>query len=112
MLKNKGEVSIVFPLFLKHVSTQYNAKVKAVRFDNAPELASTDLLKDLGMIHYFSCAYTPQQNSVVERKHQHLLNIARALLFQSNVPLAYWSDCIMTAIFLINRMPSPLFDNK
>ena len=35
MLKNKREVSIVFPLFLKHVSTQHNAKVKDIRSDNA-----------------------------------------------------------------------------
>ena len=112
MLKNKGEVSVIFLLFLKHISTQYNMKVKAIRTDNAPELAFTDLIKTLGMFHYFSCAYTPQQNSVVERKHQHLLNVARSLLFQSNVPLEYWSDCVMTAVFLINRMPSPLLDNK
>lgn len=69
MLKNKGKVSVIFPLFLKHISTQYNSKVKAIRSDNAPELAFTDLIKELGMFHYFSCAYTPQQNSVVERKH-------------------------------------------
>lgn len=89
MLRNKSDVSVSFPAFLKHANTQYNAKVKAIRSDNAPELAFTDIIKENGMIHYFSCAYTPQQNSEVERKHKHLLNVARALLFQSNVPLKY-----------------------
>lgn len=38
--------------------------------------------------------------------------MARALLFQSQVPLAYWSDCVLTAVFIINKMPSPLFGFK
>ena len=112
MMRNKSEVSKHFPTFITLVKTQYNTVIKGIRTDNAPELAFTDLVREHGMIHQFSCPYTPQQNSVVERKHQHLLNVARALLFQSNIPLVYWTDCIYTAVFLINRMPSLILDNK
>ncbi|XP_019085460.1 PREDICTED: uncharacterized protein LOC109126393 [Camelina sativa] len=111
LLHNKSEVSIKLPQFLKLVETQYKTAVKKMRTDNAPELVFTDLVNKHGIIHQYSCAYTPQQNSVVERKHQHLLNVARSLLFQSNLPLAYWSNCLLTAVFLINRTPSTVLKN-
>jgi len=38
MLRNKHEVVDVFHVFLKYISTQYNAVVKAIRSDNALEL--------------------------------------------------------------------------
>ena len=111
-LKDKSSVITVFPEFLTFVETQFKTLVKAIRTDNAPELSFTSLLKNKGIQHYFSCAYTPQQNSVVERKHQHILNVARSLLFQSNIPLEYWGDCIQIAVYLINRTPTPLLKNK
>ena len=105
MMRNKSDVSSIFPTFIKHVHTQYNTSIS----DNAPE-AFTQLIIEHVITHQFSCAYTPQQKSVVERKHQHLLNVARALLFLSNVPLVYWSDCVLTAVFLINHTPSLLLN--
>lgn len=112
LLTNKSYVSTVFPGFLQLIETQYSAKIKAIRSDNAPELFFTSLLKSKRIVHFFSCVYTPQQNSVVERKHQYIINVARSLLFQSNVPLEYWRDCTLTAIYLINRTPYPLLDNR
>ena len=46
-----------------------------------------------GIIHQKTCPYTPQQNSIVERKHKYLLETDRALLFQSKLPIGYWGEC-------------------
>lgn len=86
--------------------------MKVVRSDNASELKFADLYKKKGIVPYHSCSETPEQNSVVERKHQHILNVARALMFQSQVPLEFWGDCVLIAVFIINRLRSPLLKDK
>ena len=112
LMRTKSEVLTVFPAFVTLVENQYNVKVKYVRSDNAPELKFTAFFKEKGILPFHSCPETPEQNSVVERKHHHILNVARAFMFQSQIPLAYWGDCVLTAAFVINRTPSPLLGSK
>ena len=33
--------------------------------------------------------------------------MARALFFQSKVPVQFWGECVLAATFLVNRLPSP-----
>nr|GEV60708.1 protein JINGUBANG-like [Tanacetum cinerariifolium] len=36
------------------------------------------------------CAYTAHQNGIAERKHIHVLNVARIIMFQGGIPLNFW----------------------
>ncbi|GKB75122.1 ribonuclease H-like domain-containing protein [Tanacetum coccineum] len=85
LLKSKTEVGKSIESFIKLVFTQFGKKVKVVRSDNGTKFVNhhlSNLFNDLGIIHQTSCAYTPQQNGVAERKHRHLLNVTRSLMFQ------------------------------
>ncbi|XP_071687288.1 uncharacterized protein [Rutidosis leptorrhynchoides] len=111
LIKSKDEVFSHIKSFVFFLETQFESKVKIIRPDNGTEFVNNqmdDFIKDKGILHQTSCVYTPQQNGIVERKHRHLLNVSRALMFQGGLPLNMWSDCILTTCYLINRTPSSI----
>ncbi|GJV18940.1 putative RNA-directed DNA polymerase [Tanacetum coccineum] len=115
LLKNKTEVFDNIMVFYNLIHTQFNKKVKNFRSDNGTEFVNnnfTRFCENHGILHQTSCSNTPQQDGIVERKHRHLLNIARALLFQGWILLNMWTECILTATYLINILPSSVLSGK
>ena len=116
MISNKGYAFTIIKQFVAFVSTQFQKKIKVIRTDNAYELESShegvQFYASSGIIHHKSTPNTPQQNGIVERKHRHLLEVGRALYFQSGLGSAYWTECIKTATYLINRTPSQGLNNR
>ena len=49
---------------------------------------------------------------MVKRKNHHLVEIARTLLLHHTVPQRFWGDVILTAYYLINRMPSSVLGDQ
>ncbi|KAK2450734.1 putative mitochondrial protein [Trifolium repens] len=112
LMKNKSETRQHIINFLTLVETQYHSKVKIIRSDNGIEFEMPQFYATKGIIHQHSCVESPEQNGRVERKHQHLLNVGRALLFQAKMPKIFWSYAIQHATFLINRIPTPYLNGK
>ena len=97
------------------VVNQFSAKIRIIRTDNGKEYVNNDFgayLSSHGIIHQTTCPSTPSQNGVAERKNRHLLEVARSLMFQMNVPKYLWSEAVLTAAYLINRMPSRILGMK
>jgi hypothetical protein len=108
LMKLKSETQSLLKSFITFANTQFNRQIKCVRSDNGTEVKSLlSFFSTLGILFQSSCTSTPQQNGVVERKHRHILNIGRALRFQANLPSQFWGESVLTATYLINRIPTP-----
>jgi len=109
LLKTKSEVATVFQNFHHLVHTQFSSKIKILRSDNGSEYMSNIMIQYLSMhdiIHQTSCVHTPQQNGIAEQKNRDLLEKTRSLMFQMHIPKIFWSQGVLTAAYLVNRLPS------
>ncbi|KAI3770671.1 hypothetical protein L6452_01812 [Arctium lappa] len=88
--------------------TQVNLQkpIKLLRTDNDTEFKNKkveEYLESVRISHQYSVARTPQQNGVVERRNRTLVEAARTMLSQSDLPLFLWVEAISTACYTQNR---------
>ncbi|XP_071729311.1 uncharacterized protein [Rutidosis leptorrhynchoides] len=107
------EVTQQGTVMLAHRTPDREAWLWHRRSDNGGEFVNTSMqqfCQEKGIIHQTSCAHTPEQNGVAERKNRIILEITRALLIESNVPRSFWPEALATATYLINRLPTKILD--
>ncbi|KAJ0876890.1 putative RNA-directed DNA polymerase [Helianthus annuus] len=108
-LKNKAEVYEKFVMFYAMIQTQFQTQIQILRSDNGGEFVNTSMKQFFttkGLIHQTSCAHTPEQNGVSERKNRIILEMTRALLIESQVPKSFWPEAVATSVYLLNRLPT------
>lgn len=115
MLRNRSDVLKAFKDYKRKVEKQTDQRIRKLRTDNGREYLSNDfkeLLKTEGIIHQLSVEYTPQQNGVAERKNRTLVEMARYLMLQGNLPQSFWTEAINSATYLRNRCATRTYKVK
>lgn len=108
-LKLKSQVKETFIAFKALVENRLNTKIGTLYSDNGGEfVALRSFLTSSGISHFTSPPHTPEHNGISERKHRHVVQTGLTLLTHAAMPKTYWSYAFSTAVYLINRQPTPL----
>ena len=105
-MRHKSEVFGHFQRFKAEAEKTTGRHVRCLRSDGGKEYFSngfTTYPRKEGIRREFSCRHTPQQNGVAERKNRHIVEVARAMMNEKNLPKWYWAEAANTAVYLMNR---------
>jgi transposase InsO family protein len=106
-LYDKCQVQEKVKIFIRRAQKEFSLPIKKVRSDNGTKFKNTqveEFLNEEGIKHEFSTPYTPQQNGVVERKNQTLIDMARTMLDEYTTSDLFWCEAVNTACHAINRL--------
>lgn len=113
LLKKRSDVFQVFHNFQALVERQFDSKILAVQSDWGGEYEKLDsFFQQIGISHHVSCPHAHQQNGSAERKHRHIVEVGLALLAAASMPLKFWDEDFLTAVHLINILPSRVINNE
>jgi transposase InsO family protein len=90
-------------------------KIKVLRTDNEGEYTSnefTDFCKEVGIKREKTVAYNPQQNGVAERKNRSIISAVKAMIDDRSLPLYLWTEACNTVVYLLNRSPHRILEDK
>lgn len=107
-----NDASIIFSFF-KYVETQFSSKVVSVQTDGGGEFWPLhSIFSNLRINHRLTCLYYRQQNGSVERRHRHIVETGLSFLSHALIPQTYWGKAFQIDTYIINRMPTPILENK
>jgi len=90
-------------------------QIKDVRSDRGGEYTSTTFMEyseEQDIRQFLTAPYTPQQNCVVERKNQTILDMVRSMLKSKKMPKEFWVEAVQCAIYVQHRCPHVKLDDQ
>jgi hypothetical protein len=113
LLRQKLNVFVVFRDFQALVERKFNKKILSMQTDWGGEYERLNsFFQRIGIAHRVSCPHDHQQNGAAERKHRHIVEVGLTLLANASMLLKFWDEAFLTAVHLINLLPSKVVDYK
>lgn len=115
LLKCKSEAFEAFKKFKKQAENEIGKKIKCFRTDRGGEFMSFEFKKfceEEGVKRHLTAPFSPQQNGVVERRNQTVMEMTRSIMKSRNVPAILWGEATLTSVYLLNRYPTRSVQGK
>ena len=105
-LKRKFDIFDTLIQFQREVKRSMGLKILKCQSDGG-EFTSEfiEYCRKNGIYREQTQARSPQQNGIVEQRNQSFLDMARCITTNEGVPPSLWSEAIVTAANLHNRLP-------
>ena len=107
LISHKSEALRCFEAYLNEVENKLERFT--LRTDREREYLSEqfkELCSEKCIIRQLTMPFTPQQNGVAERRNRTLMDMVRSMMAQASLPISFWGDALLTAAYLLNRVPS------
>lgn len=114
-INSKDQAFTKFQEFKAQVENETGLHIKIFRTDRGGEYMGNEFknyLKKHGIQHQLTAPYSPQQNGVAERFNRTVIEMAKTMLHNANLPYSFWAEAIYTATYIRNRCISRALDNK
>ena len=109
----KFDVFFTFQHFQTLVERRFSFKIKYVQIYWGGEYHKlNNFFQTIGIHHRLICPHTHEQNGTIECCHWHIVETGLTLLGQCSAPLWFWNYAFESSVYLINRMPTLVLQNK
>ena len=114
-LKYKSDAFSTFQKFKTLVEKESGYNIMTLRTDNEGGFCSSafsNFCDTHGIKRQLTTPYTPQQNSVVERRNHTVVVMERSMLQHRSVLNKFWAEAVFTVVYLLNRSPTQAVKGK
>ena len=114
IISHKSDAAKHIMEWCSQAQVQTGKPLKQFHSDGGGEYSSTILLqyfKSKGIKVTKTVKATPQHNGIAERANRTIFEMARSMLYHAKLPVCYWEEAVMTAIYIRNRCITTA-DNK
>ena len=114
-LLEKNQVFGAYKLFESRSERRANERILHLNIDGGREYLSNEFrthLRNKGVALCITQPYSPKMNSIPEYDMRTIIEHASAMLWNTSLPIGFWSQAVETSVYLMNRSPHSTLHGK